>query len=371
MVKRVTIVSALLVCLQMFSESEFEKFAKKFAPPKEAQEIIEQNKDNLEEGSSFGNVLYKGLAYAPTHLYGKCPTPSCWHVSGGISRIINAYRMANCIKRYNLSLLNVPQKYIYFVNDRWHVFTDYIRPDVANHTEKKLSDDQIQQVAKLVEETGYEDFGCPVEGPQGHFGRNIMSKDGKLFFIDTENHSFMDIHARKWVPPFWSDLSQKEEVSPYISGPTISHTCRAQYLENLYKHLYVNKRFLGSDQLRTMLQDRLDYLWHHPEGMAKKQPLHISTEFDDADINFKKARQELKNIEYYGEHRRLFDNECVDKNVASASYPSLCKQYIASMMTIDKKLQEKYGAQPRKDMEDPKRQEAAAYWQAQAAQSQK
>lgn len=364
MIKRIiTFLGFLVLCSTLSSESEFEKLAKKFAPPKEIQETIEQNKDKLQKGQQLGNVFYKGFAYYTEHVdfCKKNDQPLCWHVAG-ISRIINAYRMKRLIDRYGLNLLAVPKKYIYFLNDHWRVFTEYIEPDKL--AEKKLSDEQLKQMATFVEETGYEDFGCPLKGPTGNFGRNIISKDGKLFFIDTEDLSFMDVRLGKTVSPFWIDWNMLcPRVSTYIKGPTIARSCRAQYLENLYKHLYVNKKFIGSEQLKAWLKNRLDYLWHNSEGLMHKDPIHTTTQFDDAGINFKKARQELKNIEYFSQQKRYFDIDCVGKDASSVQYPGTCKEYVDSMIAIDKKLQEKYGAQPRTDMQDPKLQEAAAYWQ--------
>jgi hypothetical protein len=105
--------------------------------------------------------------------------PSLFSKGKDINRIINAKRMKHCIKKYNLTLLDVAKKYIFYIKDEWRVYAQTIP-----YSEwQPLSLEQVKQLKILSEKTGFNDW---------NFGHNwvYQASINKLICIDTENDSF-------------------------------------------------------------------------------------------------------------------------------------------------------------------------------------
>ncbi|HEV2601285.1 MAG TPA: hypothetical protein VGT41_03235 [Candidatus Babeliales bacterium] len=236
---------------------DFEKFAAKHQPPQHLRNAIERNKEKI-RSTGFGEV--KGMpGFIVKHF--------------DANRVINADRMEECIKRFNLDRLAVAKKYIAKVDGQWMVFAEMIKPDSSKKYDS-TSLEFVQQLAKLAEETGYRDW-------QGNW---LFNKEGKLTCIDSENDSFAIGRSR------------------LEDGKTPQH-CKTQYVLSL-------AIFGGSidPEARQWLQDKINALRKSPEGVAehtKNTPdtiLPWSKKFDGPNINISNVKQHLEKLreESYG-----------------------------------------------------------------------
>jgi hypothetical protein len=173
--------------LQLFCDaSEFEKFAKKFAPPAEVQKTIEDNKNDL---PWFGLVR------------GKDDASSVFTKGGDIARIVNAEALRTYIEEHNLTTVAVPNKWIYAVNGEWRVFAECIEWGLEK---SELTLQEVQDLAAIAEKTGFRDWDNNII---------INKRNGKMTLIDTEDASFA--------------------IGRYSVGNIPAH-CKVQYVASLY-----------------------------------------------------------------------------------------------------------------------------------------
>lgn len=218
-------------------DSAVKSFFEKYAPPKEICEEIDLRKKLIPDYFDY---------------YGRGLIPGFFLKDSDIYRVINATKIRNCITKYNLDCLDVAQKCLYYINDEWRVFATLVKSVRNEHLTLK----EVQQLAKLIEETGFSDFGI---WQQPNILRDIR---GKLVFIDTESNSF-DI-------------------------PTYS---KAQCLAR-FRCFY--KKIMAQDAL-DWLNARIDALKDEPESLS----IINSTKFNDPDINFQAVRQYITEKLHY------------------------------------------------------------------------
>lgn len=222
------------------TQTDFERFVLKFAPPAELRALIEKNKAAIaEKFSGTIRLLPGGLYLKGTE----------------IERIINAERMRVCIQRYNLDLLDVPKKYVYKIGNHWRVFSQFVPAHPAPPMSLKL----VQQLAKLAEETGFRDWKLNWR----------YNSQGKLVCIDTEDNSFA--------------------IGMYrFKNEGLPQHCKAQFVTSLMTY----SKSMTSEAFEW-LKNRINTLMNSPEGTTTTPPIYDITTFDDPGINYAHVKQHL------------------------------------------------------------------------------
>jgi hypothetical protein len=179
--------------------TEFEKFSQKFLPPKEVQETIEENKDNIDP-----QLKVQFLPGSQPPVYLKVGDPD---------RIIYAASIAEFIKKNHFQHLEVPKKYFYRVGNDWKVIAEAIDASVVDRTQ--LTFEEVKELTTLIEATCYNDTNNIVRNKQ----------NGKLALIDTEDLSFcclakasvMNIFYWNWIQ-YVQNNEAKKWFSDYLSA---------------------------------------------------------------------------------------------------------------------------------------------------------
>lgn len=150
-----------------------ETFLRVYGPPPEVCEILEKNESLLE--MSFCDIP-ELPGFVIKSIGG--PWPIDTTIEMIISRVINAERMRECIRRNNLTSLDVAQEYIYRKQGQWYVVSKKIEK-IQDNPEISLA--EIHHITILALETGYSDWS-----------ENNWFRDSrhKLVCIDTEDRSF-------------------------------------------------------------------------------------------------------------------------------------------------------------------------------------
>jgi len=251
--------------------TEFEKFTQKFAPPKEIQETIEQNKHNIDYSKKV--QVIRG-SQPPVILKRIDPDPR--EAELPLYRIINAERMRKVIEENKLTTLSVPKKYIYKLGDSWEVFTeaaDTLKGKIPNG---QLTAEEFKEIALLAKETCYKDWNYT------NLRRN--KSNGKLVVIDTEGRSFGGPGTRKL--------------------DCISDICFGDRF-----------RGLRNKEAQDWCHDHWEHIKTTDDGHAVCTSLPYSTKYDDLDIDFEKARYEFERTKKYKELLDLFDKKCIDHHL--------------------------------------------------------
>ncbi len=97
-----------------------------------------------------------------------------------ISRITNAERISEIIKKYKLKHVKVPKKYLGRSDNKWQVFSE----DIESKKDQKFSEEEMKEILLIAKETGYWNF------LGGSLTRD--KKTGKIVFLNTEDSSFGD-----------------------------------------------------------------------------------------------------------------------------------------------------------------------------------
>jgi len=116
---------------------------------------------------------------------------------------------------------------------------------------------EIQALTKIVEETGFRD--CV---------GNIGFQNKKLWFIDTEDDSFL--------------------LGPVHGGEDYPPHCKALYVGNL--QVYLSSM---NPEAQNWFQEKLSALITSEEGVARDTPLPMATKYDPSGIDFNKVREEF------------------------------------------------------------------------------
>lgn len=227
------------VQIPLTEHQEVTKFIQKFALPSELNVLIEKN-------SQLKNDIIKKQYGIIKEL------PGVFLKGYDIARIINAERLRACIEQHNLDCLNVPRKYIRKINGQWQVFAEL----KYEGNLLQLSLKEVQQLAKLTEETGYRDWGANL----------VRDTSGKLTFIDTEDFSF---------------------AIGLIRTEKLLTNCKAQYVLSLFCY-----KAIMTPEALDWLKERYNYLCTHPEGTTQEPSITNSTKFDDQNIDFETVKRE-------------------------------------------------------------------------------
>lgn len=217
---------------------EFAKFVKKYRCSAEIEQQV-------------GEALYKIKFYDGVSEYLLIPF---YNKGARIDRIINAHRMKKVIEINKLDHLAVPDKCLcHMYADEWNVIAKKVK---RNKGEFKISLEQAQQLATLAQETGYGDF---------HLGNILHDDQHKIVIIDTEDRSYR------------------------YSGYELA--C----LEEFIARGYLRKEDL------QWLHDKIEsgktipnILWRILFGPT---PLSGNSQYDDADIDLKKVKQEFAQLQ--------------------------------------------------------------------------
>ena len=97
-----------------------------------------------------------------------------------ISRITNAERIAEIIKKYKLKHVKAPKKYLGRANNKWQVFSE----EIEAKRDQKISEEEMKEILLVAKETGYWNF------LEDNLKRD--KKTGKIVFTNTDNGSFGD-----------------------------------------------------------------------------------------------------------------------------------------------------------------------------------
>lgn len=174
-----------------------------------------------------------------------------------LERIINAERMKRFIEINNLYHLRVADKCLCKNGDRLDVLSQKV--DFRLH-DSKLTLSQTQQLALLVENTGFRDWN-------GNLG---WGKDDKLVFFDTEDYAF-----------FLGRIRGSEEKN-------IPNQCKLVFFANIpyYNHM--------EPDAQEWFKERRKNLFNSEEGVAEAQILPFNDKYDDPTINFEEVKREYK-----------------------------------------------------------------------------
>lgn len=175
-------------------------------------------------------------------------------------RVINAKIAEQVIKKHYLDLIGIPKKTILFDGNSWKVVTEKVDVDEI----RKLSLEQTKQLTTFILETGFQDF------------LNILiDKNGKLFFIDTEDSSFSR-DKESW--------NKYERLSKFIS-------------------LFNHQRIFNQETIKWLEEYKKQF--DNSQGRKEILPLYrdpvINQSFEG--FNLEKIRIEAK------EYQKIFDIE--------------------------------------------------------------
>lgn len=157
-----------------------QKFAHKYAPPKDLCELIEQHK------STISSCAHKSFYH--NHIPGFIIKQDAQHLKI-VDRLMNAEYLRSYIKNKNFDRLDVAQKYIYNINNTWFIFSKKV--EIAPNSNMAIvTSADIPQIYQTTLDTGYCDWA---------FHKNIETKNwlrekdtGKFVCIDTEDRSFFN-----------------------------------------------------------------------------------------------------------------------------------------------------------------------------------
>ena len=149
------------------SAEELKKFYNKYKLSSNELTILNKNKKYLAEEE---DDVFTWKDYLPGFYIKR---------ESSLDRIINAERMRQSIKKYNLFCFDVPRKYIYSYKKQLYVLAE----EVDGISLGVLSVEEIKQLIILILATGYSDLNTS----------NIIRRksDKKLIIIDTDKEAFL------------------------------------------------------------------------------------------------------------------------------------------------------------------------------------
>lgn len=297
------------------SPTELEKFTQKFAPPKEIQETIEQNKHLIDH-----RLKVQRIPGSQPSVFLKRVDANPREQELPLYRIINRERLNKCIKANNLTTVSVPKKYIYKLDGQWEVFTEDAGADKDYLSRQTLTVKEAQEMALLAKETGYRDWS----------NHNVLrnKESDNLVIIDTENRAFGQ--------------------SPYIN--------KAQYIQRMCYRLNISIDLMN-EEAKEWCFNYQNYLEKKPEGQEICTPLPRSTKYDDFNIDFSKVVHEFKRTKKYNDLVESFDKKCIDYHFDNM-IP--CNRIIKNL----EKLSHKLATEHQVHMNDlvGKRKESVDFW---------
>lgn len=232
----------------------YEKFMQRYAPPLEFLDnqsvVTESIKDSIKKKTNLNLSL---------SLYVK---------NNGLSRVINAQRMQNCMNHHDLTNLDVAKKYVLLdtKNKTYATYVEHIEPIHDSNDGVNFSPELIAQLFTLTQHTGFADW---------HPGNWIFSKKNnggiKLVCIDTEDTSFDN-----------ATFSNKH--------PFFKH-----YIERRYGCTEENFKYA---KLKDMLgnKDSIESIYASFITKSNNIPLPHNPQYDDPDIDFELVKEHAAKI---------------------------------------------------------------------------
>lgn len=185
---------------------------------------------------------------------------SSHHLKGGdISRIINAVRMRQCIKRNGLKHLRVADKCLLCENDSIEVLSQKVNFREYNQEDAALSKEEVQELVCLAEETGFRDWAQNFD----------WDTEGKITFYDTEDNSFV--------------------IGMYrgVEGRDLPNHCKFNFAVSLM--MYYSYM---TPEAKEWYEKRLNDLLNSDEGTCQATMISKKTEYDDDAMNFEEVKKE-------------------------------------------------------------------------------
>ncbi|MBP6869727.1 hypothetical protein KBC04_02500 [Candidatus Babeliales bacterium] len=192
-----------------------------------------------------------------------------------ISRIVNSLRLKKIIEKHALNRLHATDKFLF--QGPTHL-TIMAQRGKFNRC-KNFSLLETQQIAKLVEETGFLDWA-------GDTINNIaINENGKIEFFDTEDKSF-GYPFDRMSKEYRDDAST---IKP-IEIESIPGGCKFKYITHLHR-LY---RYMKPEAQEWYLK-RVHEL-NSPEGFAPAPRIYNNTQYDDPEIDLQKVKTEWRKL---------------------------------------------------------------------------
>jgi len=232
-------------------KSESEQFLKKHSPPKDLDARVDffiagknyfsqlQKSNPVDYEKSENDPLFKKAGFfnkisagGRNGFMSQSGTPvdygaKDFFIKGSeVDRIINAERMKKYLKVNGLDSFKVASEFVRHEGGLPCVVSEEIE---IGDQEKKISLKELQQIVKIMEDTGYCDW---------QFGANLVRDvDGKLVFVDLEDLSFGVFHSHigRVDPKLYKLDSLARFLEDHIEGN--SHECVANS-SPLYKRVY-------------------------------------------------------------------------------------------------------------------------------------
>ncbi|HTM05714.1 MAG TPA: hypothetical protein VL201_00575 [Patescibacteria group bacterium] len=201
-------------------------FLKKYAPPADVIKCL----DKVQKEQQFG--FNKKL-------------PGYFLKGGDTNRLLNAIRLKNLIEKENLTTLDVPEKYIYCKDDQCTVIAQFIE-SIEGQT---VTPEIAEQLLTVAEKTGFWNW----------YNNIVPDKEGKLWFVDTEDIGFAPV---------------KNSVADFPSGTAV------QSVGDLYNQV-------GGKKIR----ERLNVLINDKEASTKViTPIYDNNTLDSEDFDLQEIR---------------------------------------------------------------------------------
>lgn len=240
--------------------SEFQKFVQHFSPPANLSAYL---------------VPYERILYEQATVFNRLQDSKFVAKSTDLTRLIIAQRMNNYIKKKNYTSIGVPQKYIFLTGDVWTVIAEKIDETKNKPT---IGLQQMMELTDIIETTGYSDFD----------DKNLMSdKNGKIFFIDTEDKSFISpIGKYNFGIIPGSKLRDEDTIA----------LCKEKYINLNYFNQYLGRYgYLQKEDARNFLMQKINQLkikYENSEETYTK--ITGATDLDDYNVNINALSEYIK-----------------------------------------------------------------------------
>lgn len=223
----------------------FKKFVEKYSPPvKDLVGLIENERK-----------IYDGYGTGSERFFAKKG-----QLSRGLSRIINAERIRNYIKKRGYKYIDVPHKYIFLVGNEWYVIAEKVKTAAQW---PRVSLEQIKELADVVAEMGFADFNEP-----------------NLVFTDKDKFTFWDIEDASFA---------------FTSGKS--------FCLDKYHNLVRLGNYIGTDVLTQEALSWLEEKAKEFEEAYKQQPdllchkIFSRTDLDDPEIDIDGVKDYARNFD--------------------------------------------------------------------------
>lgn len=145
------------------------EFLEQYAPPEDVIQSIDSHFELF-------------ISFTKPHIF-LCNGKLYYLKGQQISRLLNAIKLKDFIRKNKLTHIDVAKKYIYYKNNSYLIVAKYIEEE-DNIDKKYITPTMMQELILLTENTRFADWKC--------FSNLIFAKNGKLTIVDTEDRSFIN-----------------------------------------------------------------------------------------------------------------------------------------------------------------------------------